>query len=115
MTARLDRYTTYFVLIGFSLLAIYPMLSILFLAFHRKSDLVTGFSLHDDRGTAVRNGQEGFEFFGYAINADPKHLPTGLLSADHSKYERTLMAALNHTGYYDIRSLSSEAEMLLMS
>ena len=31
--------------------------------------------------------------FGYAINADPKHLPTGLLSADHSKYERTLIAA----------------------
>ncbi len=48
--------------------------------------------------------------FGYAINADPKHLPTGLLSADHSKYERTLMAAMRNTGYYDIRTLSSEAE-----
>jgi ABC-2 type transport system permease protein len=48
--------------------------------------------------------------FGYAINADPKHLPTGLLSADHSKYERTLLAALKNTGYYDIRELSSEAE-----
>jgi ABC-2 type transport system permease protein len=48
--------------------------------------------------------------FGYAINADPKHLPTGLLSADHSKYERTLMAALKNTGYYDIRLLASEAE-----
>jgi ABC-2 type transport system permease protein len=23
--------------------------------------------------------------FGYAINADPKHLPTGLLAVDHSK------------------------------
>ena len=45
MTARLDRYTTYVVLVGFSLLAIYPMLSILFLAFHKKTDLVTGFSL----------------------------------------------------------------------
>ena len=45
VTGRLDRYTTYVVLIGFSLLAIYPMLSILFLAFHKKSDLVTGFSL----------------------------------------------------------------------
>ena len=32
MTGRLDRFTTYVVLIGFSLLAIYPMLSILFLA-----------------------------------------------------------------------------------
>jgi ABC-2 type transport system permease protein len=48
--------------------------------------------------------------FGYAINADPKHLPTGLLSADHSKYERTLLAALKNTGYYDIRELSSEVE-----
>jgi raffinose/stachyose/melibiose transport system permease protein len=45
VTARLDRYTTYVVLIGFAFVAIYPMLSILFLAFHRKSDLVTGFSL----------------------------------------------------------------------
>ena len=48
--------------------------------------------------------------FGYAINADPKHLPTGLLSADHSKYERTVMAALKNTGYYDIRLLANEAE-----
>lgn len=48
--------------------------------------------------------------FGYAINANPHHLPTGLLSADHSKYERTIVAALRNTGYYDIRELSSEAE-----
>jgi ABC-type multidrug transport system permease subunit len=48
--------------------------------------------------------------FGYAINADPKHLPTGLLSANHSKYERTLVAALRNTGYYDIRTLASERE-----
>ncbi len=48
--------------------------------------------------------------FGYAINADPKHLPTGLISAEHSKYERSLVAALVNTGYYDIRSLASEAE-----
>jgi ABC-2 type transport system permease protein len=48
--------------------------------------------------------------FGYAINTDPKHLPTGLLSADHSKYERTLVAALQNTGYYDIRPLDSEAQ-----
>ncbi len=46
--------------------------------------------------------------FGYAINTDPKHLPTGLLSADHSRYERTIVAALKNTGYYDIRPLASE-------
>jgi raffinose/stachyose/melibiose transport system permease protein len=45
MTARIDRYTTYVVLIAFAVLAIYPMVSILFLAFHKKTDLVTGFSL----------------------------------------------------------------------
>jgi ABC-2 type transport system permease protein len=48
--------------------------------------------------------------FGYAINANPRHLPTGLLAVDHSKYERTLIAALKNTGYYDIRPLASEAE-----
>ncbi len=48
--------------------------------------------------------------FGFAINANPRHLPTGLLSVNHSKYERTLVAALKNTGYYDIKSLSSEAE-----
>lgn len=48
--------------------------------------------------------------FGYAINTDPKHLPAGLLSVEHSKYERTLAAALKNTGYYDISILSSEAE-----
>jgi len=47
--------------------------------------------------------------FGYAINTNPKHLATGLLAAEHSKYERTIVAALQNTGYYDIRSLSSEA------
>ncbi|MGZ3322419.1 MAG: ABC transporter permease, partial [Xanthobacteraceae bacterium] len=47
--------------------------------------------------------------FGYAINTDPKHLPTGLLSAEHSKYERTVVAALLNTGYYDIRPMASEA------
>jgi alkanesulfonate monooxygenase SsuD/methylene tetrahydromethanopterin reductase-like flavin-dependent oxidoreductase (luciferase family) len=31
--------------------------------------LVAGFSLHHDRHEAIRRGQEGFEFFGYALNA----------------------------------------------
>jgi ABC-2 type transport system permease protein len=46
--------------------------------------------------------------FGYAINTNPKHLPTGVLSAEPSKYERTLLAALQNTGYYDVRTLRSE-------
>jgi ABC-2 type transport system permease protein len=48
--------------------------------------------------------------FGYAINTDPKHLPAGLLSVEHSKYERTLAAALRNSGYYDISVLASESE-----
>jgi alkanesulfonate monooxygenase SsuD/methylene tetrahydromethanopterin reductase-like flavin-dependent oxidoreductase (luciferase family) len=35
--------------------------------------LVTGFSLHDDQAEAIRRGQEGFEFFGYALNALVAH------------------------------------------
>jgi hypothetical protein len=35
--------------------------------------LVTGFSLHEERGEAIRRGQEGFEFFGYALNALVAH------------------------------------------
>ncbi|HLH93006.1 MAG TPA: ABC transporter permease [Xanthobacteraceae bacterium] len=46
--------------------------------------------------------------FGYAINTNPKHLPTGLLFAEPSKYERTIVAALQNTGYYDVRTLASE-------
>jgi raffinose/stachyose/melibiose transport system permease protein len=41
---RLERLGSYGVLSLFSLLAIYPVLSILFLALHRKTDLVTGFA-----------------------------------------------------------------------
>ena len=45
MTAvRLDRLGTYFILCTFSLLALYPVLSILFLALHKKTDLVSGFA-----------------------------------------------------------------------
>ena len=47
--------------------------------------------------------------FGYAINANPRHLPTGLLSAEHSTYERTLVAALQNTDYFDIHPMPSEA------
>ena len=37
--------------------------------------------------------------FGYAINSDPKHLPTGLLGLEDSKYVRTITASLNNSGY----------------
>jgi len=31
--------------------------------------MVSNFSVHPDRAEAIRRGQEGFEFFGYALNA----------------------------------------------
>jgi ABC-2 type transport system permease protein len=48
--------------------------------------------------------------FGFAIDTNPRHLPTGLLMAEPSKYERTLVSALENTSYYDITLLASEAE-----
>jgi raffinose/stachyose/melibiose transport system permease protein len=41
---RLERYGSYLILTAFSVAAIYPILSILFLALHKKTDLVTGFA-----------------------------------------------------------------------
>jgi len=35
--------------------------------------MVSNFSVHPDRAEAIRRGQEGFEFFGYAINALVAH------------------------------------------
>lgn len=35
--------------------------------------MVSSFSLHEDRAEAIRRGSEGFEFFGYALNALVAH------------------------------------------
>ncbi|MBP6014876.1 MAG: ABC transporter permease [Alphaproteobacteria bacterium] len=40
--------------------------------------------------------------FGYAINSDPKHLPTALNVQDQSVYSRTLIAALQNSDYFRI-------------
>ncbi len=50
--------------------------------------------------------------FGYAINADPKRLPTAVLAADSGPYARSLVAALQTSGYYRIDHLATnEAEL----
>ena len=50
--------------------------------------------------------------FGYAINADPKRLPTAVLAADASPYSRTLVSALQTSGYFRIdRHAASTAEV----
>lgn len=49
--------------------------------------------------------------FGYAIDNDPKALPTALLAADHGTMPRAIAAALGNTGYFAIsHSVTSEAE-----
>ena len=48
--------------------------------------------------------------FGYALNANPRHLPTGVLAAEESRYTRDLEAALSNTGYFDLRRFSSEQQ-----
>ncbi|MGH8706472.1 MAG: ABC transporter permease [Burkholderiales bacterium] len=50
--------------------------------------------------------------FGYAINADPKRLPTAVLAADAGPYSRSLLAAMQTSGYFRIeRHAASEAEV----
>lgn len=49
--------------------------------------------------------------FGYAINTDPKGLPTALVSADRGPMARSVVAALQNTGYFRItRQPASAAE-----
>ena len=38
--------------------------------------------------------------FGFAINSDPKHLPTAALIADRSEFSRDILAALRNTEYF---------------
>jgi ABC-2 type transport system permease protein len=38
--------------------------------------------------------------FGFAINSDPKHLPTAVLVADRSEFSRDILAALKNTDYF---------------
>ena len=40
--------------------------------------------------------------FGYAINSDPKHLPTAIYSADNSVFSRTIVQAMRNSSYFDI-------------
>jgi ABC-2 type transport system permease protein len=50
--------------------------------------------------------------FGYAINSDPKALPTAVLSADSSQYSRTLLSAMQTSGYFRIRSFVRDEDEL---
>lgn len=54
--------------------------------------------------------------FGYAINTDPKNLPTVVVSADHSIFTRNFVVALQNSTYFDLMSdnlSQQEAEKML--
>jgi ABC-2 type transport system permease protein len=56
--------------------------------------------------------------FGYAINTDPKHLPTALLVHDDGPLARSFIAALRATDYFDIKVAAkdeSDADRLILS
>ncbi len=49
--------------------------------------------------------------FGFAINADPKHLPTAVLLADYGAQGRTLLQAIRNSTYFEfVREVTTEQE-----
>jgi ABC-2 type transport system permease protein len=49
--------------------------------------------------------------FGFAINTDPKSLPTAVLAADNSVFARSFVRAMENSGYFRVkRHLATEAE-----
>ncbi len=49
--------------------------------------------------------------FGYAINSDPRHLPAGVLLADHGPQARTLLEAIRNSSYFTfVREFRTEEE-----
>ncbi|CAN0452362.1 unnamed protein product, partial [Phaeothamnion confervicola] len=49
--------------------------------------------------------------FGFAINSDPKHLPTAIRAADQGPFARTFVAALRQSGYFTlVREPATDAE-----
>src|SRR4051812_29060014 len=50
--------------------------------------------------------------FGYAINSDPKHLPTAVLVQDQGQFSRSVLGALDRSQYFDLRHVArNPAEM----
>jgi len=48
--------------------------------------------------------------FGYAINSDPRHLPTAVIASDQSEFTRSYLAAMRNSGYFQfVAELPDEA------
>ncbi|MCX7114532.1 MAG: ABC transporter permease [Gammaproteobacteria bacterium] len=46
--------------------------------------------------------------FGFAIDLDPKHLPTAVMSYDHSPLTRSFISGLETSGYFNIVDMSTD-------
>jgi ABC-2 type transport system permease protein len=46
--------------------------------------------------------------FGFAINNDPKHLPTAVAIDDPGTFSNSIVAALNNSGYFDVVSATND-------
>jgi ABC-2 type transport system permease protein len=50
--------------------------------------------------------------FGYAINTEPRHLPTAVLVQEDSVFARSIVSALHHSAYFDLSAQArSPAEL----
>jgi ABC-2 type transport system permease protein len=53
--------------------------------------------------------------FGFAINSDPKYMPTALLDRDHSTFSRSLVAGLKNSEYFAVdHEVGSEEQAHLL-
>ena len=49
--------------------------------------------------------------FGFAINSDPKNLPTAVLSADNTEFSRSIVRGMENSGYFRVvREIATEAQ-----
>src|SRR6266705_4966562 len=46
--------------------------------------------------------------FGFANNADPKALPTAVLSADNSVFSRSVVRAMENSGYFRVSQIVAD-------
>ena len=48
--------------------------------------------------------------FGYAINSDPRNLPTAVVASDQGPFVRTIVRAAENTGYFRVVSVASDGD-----
>src|SRR5258707_3511976 len=48
--------------------------------------------------------------FGYAINSNPKHLPTAVYSQDNGVFARTIVWGMRNSSYFDVVSQPHNAK-----